>query len=128
MFFGLMGEYYRWHYTNALIVYLRILKNFWWFIVAYFSIPLLIKTLFVPYKRMTESSTRTISSWLEARVMNTLSRLVGLLVRSCLLITGLISLGALIGIGVCGYMIWLGLPILTILLGIYGGVVLMVAL
>ncbi len=121
MFFGLFFEYTRWHYSRALISYVRILKNFWWFTVAYFSMPLLFKTLFVPYKRMTETPDRTISSWLEAQVINTLSRFVGLCVRLCLLTCGFLALCFLTVGGILGYALWLIAPILSTLLATYGG-------
>ncbi len=124
MFFGLFYEYARWHYSGALIGYIRILKNFWWFIVAYFSIPLLFKTLFVPYKRMTETAKPTVSSWLEARVINTLSRLVGLVVRLLLLTCGFLVLCTLTLVGMLGYFLWIGLPVLSIIGSLIGGLLL----
>lgn len=120
MFFSLLVEYGRWHYSDALVAYIRILKNFWWFVVAYFSMPLLLKTLFVPYKRMTEHTVGTVSSWLEASVMNTLSRLVGFLVRLCLLITGFVTLCGLTVGGIFGYGLWLIAPILPSLFMLTG--------
>jgi hypothetical protein len=128
MFFGLFFEYTRWHYSRALISYVRILKNFWWFTVAYFSMPLLFKTLFVPYKRMTEIPERTISSWLEAQVINTLSRLVGLCVRVFLLGVGFLALCFLTIGGIGGYAVWLIAPILSTLLATYGGLLIIISL
>lgn len=112
MFFSPLLEYGRWHYSDALVSYVRILKNFWWFVVAYFSMPLLLTTLFVPYKRMTEERRGNLTSWLEASVMNTLSRLIGFLVRVILLLTGFIVLGLLTLGGIFGYGLWLILPII----------------
>jgi hypothetical protein len=128
MFFGLFIEYTRWHYSRALISYVRILKSFWWFTVAYFSMPLLFKTLFVPYKRMTETPERTIGSWLEAQVINTLSRLVGLCVRLFLLACGFLALCFLTVGGIGGYAVWLIAPILSTLLATYGGLMIIVNL
>jgi hypothetical protein len=128
MFFGLFFEYTRWHYSRALISYVRILKNFWWFTVAYFSMPLLFKTLFVPYKRMTEIPERTIGSWLEAQVINTLSRLVGLCVRVFLLGVGFLALCFLTVGGIGGYAVWLIAPILSTLLATYGGLLIIISL
>ncbi len=119
MFFSLIA-YMRWHYSEALHVYLRILKNFWWFTVAYFSMPLLLKTLFVPYKRMTETRGESVGSWLEAGVMNTLSRLVGFLVRLTLLLVGFVALGILTIGGVAVYALWLLLPFVPSVLMLTG--------
>lgn len=119
MFFSLLA-YAQWHYTDALLLYIRILKNFWWFVVAYFSMPLLFKTLFVPYKRMIEERDGTMSSWLEASVINTLSRLVGFLIRLSLLIIGFLTLVFLTIGGITGYAVWLILPIIPSVLLLVG--------
>jgi hypothetical protein len=119
MFFSLLA-YAQWHYTDALLLYIRILKNFWWFVVAYFSMPLLFKTLFVPYKRMIEERDGTMSSWLEASVINTLSRLVGFLIRLSLLIIGFLTLVFLTIGGITGYAVWLILPIIPSILLLVG--------
>ena len=126
MFFSFFLEYTRWHYSSALLSYVRVLKNFWWFTVAYFSMPLLFKTLFVPYKRMTETSDRTICSWLEARVINTLSRFVGLCVRIILLSTGFVALCLLTIGGIVGYSLWIMAPFLTAILAAFGGLLVVV--
>lgn len=125
MFFSYLLEYGRWHYGDALVSYLRILKNFWWFVVAYFSLPLLLKTLFVPYKRMTEVRGTNISSWLEAGVMNTLSRAVGMVVRLILLLGGFVALCLLTVGGIVGYGVWLVLPLVPSALMIIGAILLL---
>ncbi len=122
MFFSLLA-YAQWHYTDALLLYIRILKNFWWFVVAYFSMPLLFKTLFVPYKRMIEERDGTMSSWLEASVINTLSRLVGFLIRLSLLIIGFLTLVFLTIGGITGYAVWLILPIIPSVLLLVGSLI-----
>lgn len=127
MFFSLLA-YAQWHYTDALLLYIRILKNFWWFVVTYFSLPLLFKTLFVPYKRLTEISDGTVGSWLEASVMNTLSRFVGFLVRLCLLIMGFLTLILLTIGGIAGYAIWLILPIIPSVLLLVGSLIIVTEL
>ncbi len=120
MFFSLLFEYGRWHYSDALVSYIRILKNFWWFVVAYFSLPLLLKTLFVPYRRMTELKGNNLSSWLEASVMNTLSRIVGFVIRTILLLSGFVVLCGLTIGGIFGYGLWLALPLIPSALMIGG--------
>lgn len=125
MFFSFLLEYGRWHYGDALVSYIRILKNFWWFVVSYFSLPLLLKTLFVPYKRMTEERGSSVSSWLEAGVINTLSRAVGLIVRVALLLTGFVVLCILTVGGIIGYGLWLLFPLVPSALMIIGAILLL---
>jgi len=120
MVLRIIGDYFAWHYGEALVSYIRILKNFWWFIVAYFSLPLLFSTLFLPYRQFSETTTSNISSWLEASVMNTLSRLVGLVVRLFVITIGLVSLALLTLGGIAVYAFWLIAPFLPASLALIG--------
>ncbi len=116
MFFALLADYLVWHYSTALVHYIRIVRNWWWFITSYFSLILLCKTLVLPFHRMTEPYHRTQSiEELVANVLiNILSRLVGLVVRSGTIIAGvsLLLLGTVAGI--IGYSLWLIIPMVPI--------------
>jgi hypothetical protein len=112
MFFALLVDYVRWHYGEALVHYLRLLKTLWWFVTAYFSVPLLLVTLFSPYKRLYEPHRRgeSIGTHLEHLVINTLSRCIGFVVRLCLIVAaGILLVTITIG-GICGYGLWLIAP------------------
>jgi hypothetical protein len=112
MFFTLLVDYVRWHYGEALVHYLRILKTWWWFVLAYFSVPLLLVTLFAPFKRSYEPHARgeRIGVHIEHIVINTLSRLIGACIRLSLIIVALFLLVSLTVLGVFGYAIWLIAP------------------
>lgn len=112
MFFTLLVDYMRWHYGEALIQYIRILKTWWWFVLAYFSVPLLITTFFSPFKRLYEPKSDHISlgNLVERLLINTLSRIIGAGVRLLLLATAFILMGMLTIGGIIGYAMWLIAP------------------
>lgn len=115
MFFAFLRDYVRWHYNDALIGYIRILKNFWWFLVSFFSISILLKSLFHPYKRMSESNSDTLQNWIESKILNTLSRLIGFFVRLFIIVIGIVFISALIIGGVVFYVLWLVAPLLPLI-------------
>ncbi|QQR65320.1 hypothetical protein IPH92_01925 [Candidatus Kaiserbacteria bacterium] len=82
-----------WYYTRGFIDVLSVWFNFMWFITHYFSIPLLLRTLFSPWKRMTDDGRpRSIEAFMEAFIMNTMSRVFGAFVRLVIIFVGLITL------------------------------------
>ncbi len=112
MFFSVYLDYVRWHYSEALFHYVRLLKTAWWFVTAFFSMSQLWKTLFKPYRRMGESDGSTWEAVITTLVINCLSRIVGFCIRITLLGIGFISLSLLTVAGIFGYFFWLVLPFL----------------
>jgi hypothetical protein len=115
-----------WHYQDALVGYLRVSRNFWWYFFHVFSIPQLASSLYAPYKRQVEKrayhfSLATLSEYL---ILNFLSRLLGFLVRVAIITTGFFILLVYTTLSIAGFTLWLAAPVL-IILGISGGVFLM---
>jgi hypothetical protein len=109
-------DYFSWHYSTALKEGVDIWKNFLWFISQFFSIGLLLKTLFQPFRRMREYYSRGFDpkQYLETLAVNTMMRSVGFAVRLAILALGF-GIGALvIIIGAVFFLIWLLLPIFII--------------
>lgn len=85
-----------------------------------FSVPLLLRTLFAPWKRIISSSGNSVIDGLRALLDNLISRCVGLAVRVltllaatfCMVIAGAVSLAALL--------VWPFLPLAAIALIIRG--------
>lgn len=115
-------EYFRWHYSDALVAILRTTRNFVWFFYEFYSIPLLLKTFFMPFHRMKEVYTRHVNlgKWLEAFTVNTIMRVVGAVLRLILIFLGIVCM---VFAGVCGIaflVAWILSPLLLLFLISYG--------
>lgn len=113
--------YLAWHYTTALTDMKNIWKNFFTFIFNFFSITLLIKTLFSPWHRMAESYGK-IEDFFGNLMVNTIMRMVGAIVRLMFIVVGIFSLLLCTILGLVIFAFWLILPFLliyTLLEGVY---------
>jgi len=96
--------------------------NFLKFYLNYFSIPLLLKTLFSPWRGYRWISTKKfdIGEWFEVRFSNSISRTLGAIMRVFLIFIGLfVEVFLLIG-GIIVFFCWLIFPVL-LLGGLYFG-------
>lgn len=119
----LATRYLIWHYTEALVDWWRIVGNFVWFFFHMFSIGLLLRTLFSPFKRMREERKKgslAFEDWGGAIIINLLMRLIGSLVRTIIIIAGIIFIIFTILIGAAAFLLWLILPALVIFLIVFG--------
>ena len=121
---GVLLRYFVWHYTEAPGDIFLVWRNFFWFIGHYFSIPLLFRTLFSPWKRMSEHYQKDgLEALVEVIVLNIMSRMLGFIVRCFLLLLGIITELLLI-VSLCVfYAVWVMFPVLSI-----GSVVIGIAL
>lgn len=89
--------------------------------VQIFSVSILLKTLFEPWKRITSNPGAGISAHAQASLDNAISRLVGFFVRFLVLIAAIVTTLMIGIIGIVQIIIWPLLPpllLLTIVLGI----------
>lgn len=118
----ILHHYLLWHYATALREMAHVAANLLWFVVHFFSLPQLARSLFAPYRRITEERHRRfnledIAGYI---IINLISRIIGFLLRFIILIAGLLSLVMLtVGI-VIAYIFWLFAPIVLIALLIAG--------
>ena len=120
--FVIFPYYLAWHYTYAIRDFFGIWGNMIWFTYQYFSIPILFRTLFSPFKRLKEYSKGglDIGSFFESLVVNIIMRLVGFILRSIIILIGLSALTFTIFLGIVFFFLWLVLPFLIIFLLITG--------
>lgn len=103
-----------WHFTKGLFSLLVHIKHFLWFLYHFFSIKILLKTLFSPWKLEGEGYKRgfSIENFFETFVVNTLMRIVGFCIRSVVIVCGCICMvGALVA-SIPLVVIYLGAPLL----------------
>lgn len=106
----------KWYYLKRVKKILRAWRNLLKFNIQYFSIPLLIKTLFSYWRNYHEDYGRgfDIKRYFSAFTFNAISRVLGAFIRSVIILIGcfvefLIFLGGLIFL-----VVWLFLPFLLI--------------
>lgn len=121
-FLTIVRDYTIWHYSTALVAFVRLYKNFWWFTVQLFSIPQLASSLFAPFKRITErrAGLFDIEAWAGFIIINIVSRLIGFVVRMCIIIAGIGALILLCLLAVIWYGIWLAAPAIISYCLVYG--------
>ena len=105
-------RYFAWHYTAGLLNCLRLLADFLWFIYHFFSIPVLGRTLFSPWRRLSESYRGGFDPEraLETFIVNTLMRVFGFVARTGFLLIGLVALLATFLLGLFVTLIFLFAP------------------
>jgi hypothetical protein len=118
MIFTLLVDYYRWHYGVALVQYLRIVRNWWWFVGEFFSVGHLWRALFtpLPYQRAKADDKNTKQSLL----ISLCSRLCGAGLRLGTILAGLSLMTLGIVVSMFGYIIWLVAPLLPVLFLLLG--------
>jgi hypothetical protein len=83
--------YLKWHYGQAIPALWNTWKNFLYFIYEYFSIKLLFKNFFDSWKRMTNGYPQSfnLKEYLFVFIANMITRAVGMIMRTFLIIVGL---------------------------------------
>lgn len=126
MFLLVVSSYMHWHYIEAPGQILHLGKNFLWFIGHFFSIGVLLRSLFAPWKRM-ESHRHNGWDFEEIAgniVSNILSRIIGAFFRAILIVTGLLVSCALVVSMVAVYLFWIAAPFAVVALFLYGVIML----
>lgn len=111
-----MNHYLLWHYSRAFLEIFHVWLNLMWFIVHFFSIPQLLGSWFAPWKRMVEDrgnkwSFEDLAGFV---IIGFLSRVVGFIMRSIIIIIGLVCLITTVILGFGVYIFWLAAPLIII--------------
>lgn len=111
-------QYFVWHYTRAFVDLARVWMNIFWFLGDFFSIGLLMRTLFSPWQRMQEHRRKglDIENFLAVLLVNTIMRLVGFFIRIVVISTGLLAMSGWVALGIAGLFAWIAVPVGLILL------------
>lgn len=119
---GFMPYYAVWHYSGALADIYRIWRNYLWFFYHFFSIPVLLKTLFVPWRRLQEEYKGgfNLESFFATIIVNIMMRFVGALVRLVFIIVGSIILAGVFFAGLAFMLVWITVPVLSLGLLVLG--------
>jgi len=120
LFAAIIRDYFVWHYTQAWFLLWGVWRNFLWFVIHFFSIPQLMRSWFAPFKRITERrgdkfNLEDLASYV---IIGFLSRIIGALIRTVIIIIGLITLALTVIGGFVVYLLWALVPFMII--GILG--------
>ncbi len=106
--------YIVWHYSRALYDFFGLWENAFRTVIHFFSIPLLLKTLFSPFHRLSETPPRGFhpGDFIAALTVTLIMRIVGIILRSTLIIAGVLTLLVVTLVGAVCFVGWLFLPVL----------------
>jgi hypothetical protein len=110
-------QYLVWHFFDLSKEIIKAWKNFLLFNLNYFSIFLLLKTFFSPWRKYQWSYGRGFDPkrYLEAFFSNSISRILGAIIRSFLIVIGLLAELFIFLVGLFIFLAWLFLPFLIII-------------
>lgn len=118
----ILHHYLLWHYSRAFHDLVHVWGNLLWFVAHFFSIPQLTRSLLAPYKRIVEprGETWNLEDLAGYVIIGLISRILGFLLRSVIIVVGLIVLGVLAVLGIITFLFWIIAPI-ALLAGILFG-------
>lgn len=116
-----MLTYFSWWYGEGLVKFWQGIEVVTARIFAFFSIKDLSKTLFNPWKRDSFSvENASLDVRLRLWLDNMISRLIGAIMRSFIIILGLAATILFFSLALIVFVVWLGLPIVVFFLIING--------
>ena len=118
----LLIRYLRWHFGKQTRKILEGWENFLAFGIYFFSITLLLKTLFSPWRRISWSAGRGFDLWERFLVLfsNLFSRFCGAMARIPVILIGIFFELLVLALGVGLLLLWLVLPLLLIFCFVLG--------
>jgi ATP-dependent Clp protease ATP-binding subunit ClpC len=116
--------FWQWYYSQAINKAMLIYQSIVLLTYDFFSIPLLIRTLFYPWKKdEVAPTTPSLQLLIQAFWMNMIVRFLGAIIRSIMIVFGLFSIAVIMILGVLGIIYAATLPI-SATLSFVGGLLL----
>jgi hypothetical protein len=115
-------QWFLWQFFDVPSAILKAWKNFLLFNLNFFSVPLLLKSFFSPWRRYQWAYPRglDIGKYFEVLISNLISRILGAIMRTFLIIIGIFIEVLYIFAGIIVFFGWLVLPALLIAGLIFG--------
>jgi len=115
-------QFLEWEFADAPRFILSAWKNYLIFGLDYFSLPILLKTFFSPWKKYHSRYVSIFKVWenIETFVLNAMSRIIGAIIRTIFIILGIVFEVLIAISGFLVFLGWLVLPFLLIFCLIYG--------
>jgi len=114
---NILVEWLFWHFYDMPKFLVSVWKNYLLFGLDYFSVPLLLKTLFSPWRRYNWAYPKQISivEYLNTFISNIVSRILGAICRFVLIILGIITQIFIVVAGIVLILLWFFIPFILIL-------------
>lgn len=123
-FLAISLHYLSWHYSRAILEFSHIYKDILVFIFNFFSISILLRSYFAPWRRMGEDYEKNIIDDLEdvasVFVVNLLMRIVGIVMRTLIIVFGVLFVLLVALLYPVLLIFWLALPLIIIILILLG--------
>ena len=119
----LIKNYFKWHYSLAFVDIFHIWRDMTLFVFNFFSISTLMRTFFSPWKRLyAQRNTKgfDVFDMVSTHFVNMVMRVVGALMRSVLIVVGLLTIGVVVIGGVIFFIGWMVMPFLIVFLCVAG--------
>jgi len=115
-------QYLIWHFVDTPRAFARAWRNYLYFVLNYFSVPLLLKTFFSHWHRYASSYGKGFNPrrYVETFVLNAMSRVIGMILRSVFVTLGLAAEVFVFAIGLAILLLWIILPVLLVAGFIFG--------
>ncbi len=111
----LVISYFIWHYTRAFRDMVEVFGNFLWFVYHFFSIPVLIQSLFSPWIVLRSPDFAPINFLASATL-----RILALVLRLFIITFGLLTLLVVLIVEALVFVAWVFLPLIILVLFISG--------
>lgn len=107
----------KWQFIEMPNFLFAVWKNYFLFAVNYFSAPVLLKTFFAPWKKYNWQYSKNfdIKQFFQTLISNIFSRLIGVLLRTALLIIGILFQLLVIVTGFVILVAWIFMPFMAIM-------------
>lgn len=114
----MVAQFLLWYFWEAPRNILKAWMNFLKFNIEYFSIPLLLKTFFAPWRRYAWAYPRAfdLMKYLEIAFSNLITRVLGMMMRTALIIVGILVELFIFLAGIVVLVGWVVLPILLLVM------------
>lgn len=119
---NIVFKWLRWHFIEESKTIFKAWRNFLYFNFNYFSISQLLKTFFSHWRRYRDFYGRgfDIKRYIQVFISNTISRVLGVIVRTITILIGLtVEFFIFVG-GIFVFLFWVLLPVIVIILFLLG--------